>query len=98
MASHWERITQGQCNLALTETPSKPKTAREVKDAQRGRDAKLHVREARIAALRAEDTPEARKALRQMPDSWVKRVSKNPGKLYDRKAAREAKRSGCTIL
>lgn len=39
----------------------------------------------------------ARKAKRKLPDTWTKRASRNPGQLFDRAAARAAKRNQVTV-
>lgn len=96
--SAWEILTGGQCNNALPlEQKKRKSTARVLKDLERARVHTLERKFDKLAALDAVGTPEARKEKRKMSDQWTKRASRNTGQLFDRAAARAAKRNQVTV-
>lgn len=95
--SAWEILTGGQCNNSTPARKRRPETARAMKERERQRVHTLERKFDKLAALDAVGTPEARKEKRKMSDQWTKREQRNPGQLYNRAAARAAKRNQVTI-
>lgn len=86
-ASHWEKLTQGQCNNMLAEVKVKPLTARQIKDAAMREN---HIAEAERKFEKAAHLQG--KALRKLSDSWDKRMATNTKGFFDQKKARAIKR------
>lgn len=95
--SAWEILTSGQCNNSTPAVKRRPETARALKERERQRVHTLERKFDKLAALDAVGTPESRKEKRKMSDQWTKRASRNTGQLFDRAAARAAKRNQVTV-
>ena len=92
VASHWEKLTGGQCNNDEAIPKARKATARSLKRAlfREKAEARAQSKFDKVDALHALGTPEARRDLRKLSDRWDKRTTKNVRGFHNPKAAKHA--------
>lgn len=103
VASHWEKLTGGQCNNDEAIPKARKATVRSLKRqlwrenqavreaTGQGLEARAEAKFKKAQALAALGTPEARKELRKLGDRWDKRTTKNVQGFHNPKAAKHAR-------